>query len=63
MPRQCDVCYGTPGKYPVIDRFGSQRYEITCPECIGLGTVPDESDEPSEVTVRRMRTEDWPERH
>lgn len=33
--QECDVCYGTPGKYPIIDRYGSQRYEIRCPECHG----------------------------
>lgn len=37
--RPCDVCFGTPGWYPIIDRYGSQLYEITCPECFGLGTV------------------------
>lgn len=36
----CDVCYGTPGFYPVIDRFGSQLYEIVCPECFGTAHRP-----------------------
>ncbi len=33
----CDVCYGTPGRYPIIDRYGAQLYEIACPECAGTG--------------------------
>ena len=34
---ECDVCYSTPGRYPIIDRFGQQLYEIRCPECSGWG--------------------------
>jgi len=33
----CDVCFGTPGKYPVINRYGQQLYNIRCPECGGSG--------------------------
>ena len=40
----CDVCYGTPGRYPVIDRFGTQLYEIVCPECCGSGLSEDEAE-------------------
>ena len=31
----CDVCCGS-GTYPIIDRFGTTRYEIKCPECLGI---------------------------
>lgn len=31
----CDVCNDL-GTYPIIDRFGTTRYEIRCPECLGV---------------------------
>lgn len=40
----CDVCHGTPGRYPVINRFGTQLYEIVCPECLGDGMSQAEFD-------------------
>lgn len=49
---KCDVCYGTPGKYPVIDRHGRQLYEIECPECGGDGETPDDKDLPTADEVR-----------
>ncbi len=50
MAEQCDVCVGS-GRYPIIDRYGTQRYEIRCPECLGSGVVVAEAEgEPS----------DWP---
>ena len=52
MPRPCDVCFGTPGKYPVIDRFGQQLYEIKCPECCGLGHIEDDKGLPKFDDVR-----------
>ncbi len=39
--KACDVCHGTPGRYPVINRYGRQLYEIRCPECGGSGEVDD----------------------
>jgi hypothetical protein len=35
--RACDVCWGTPGWYPVIDRYGQHLYNIRCPHCGGTG--------------------------
>jgi hypothetical protein len=40
----CDVCYGTPGKYPIHNRFGHLLYEIACPECYGTGIAPEEAE-------------------
>lgn len=51
---KCDVCYGTPGKYPVIDRFGHQLYEIDCPECGGDGEKTDDSKLPTAEDVRGL---------
>ena len=44
MPKECNVCFGTPGKYPVINRFGQQLYEINCPECYGRGEIMTEAE-------------------
>lgn len=33
---ECPVCCGM-GTYPVIDKFGTERYSIRCPECYGSG--------------------------
>ena len=52
MAKQCDVCFGTPGKYPVINRFGQQLYEIECPECYGLGQIEDDKELPSTSDAR-----------
>lgn len=32
----CEVCRGD-GRYPVIDRYGRERYSIKCPDCLGSG--------------------------
>lgn len=48
----CDVCYGTPGRYPVIDRFGRQLYEIECPECRGTDDAP--RDQPATTSSRAL---------
>ena len=52
MPKPCDVCFGTPGKYPVIDRFGQQLYEIICPECDGDGVIYGDRELPTFDEVR-----------
>lgn len=39
---ECDVCYGTPGYYPIINRHGTELYSIRCPECFGSGKVAEE---------------------
>ena len=31
----CEVC-GGEGRYPIIDSKGSHRYDIKCPECLGI---------------------------
>ena len=31
----CEVCNGE-GTYPIIDSKGSHRYDIKCPECLGV---------------------------
>lgn len=31
----CEIC-GGEGSYPIFDIHGSQRYSITCPECLGI---------------------------
>jgi len=36
MSDECDVCDGS-GEYPIIDRYGVERYSIKCPECEGSG--------------------------
>jgi hypothetical protein len=59
----CDVCYGTPGFYPIIDRKGRELYEIQCPECGGENIskyghrIPD--NRPAEVIIREDR-DAWP---
>jgi hypothetical protein len=40
----CNVCDGTPGLYPIMDKFGSELYSIRCPECAGTGLTDDEVD-------------------
>lgn len=35
---ECDVCCGG-GRYPVINRYGSELYSIRCPECSGIGST------------------------
>lgn len=37
--KDCDVCFGTPGLYPILNRFGRHLYDIKCPECDGDGKV------------------------
>lgn len=34
----CDVCSGL-GTYAIVDRWGSHRYDIACPECHGGGVT------------------------
>lgn len=59
----CDVCHGTPGFYPVIDRFGRQLYEIACPECGGEAISKfghrATDNRPAEVIIREDR-DSWP---
>jgi hypothetical protein len=40
----CEVCNGTPGRYPIHNKFGKQLYEIECPECFGSGLTDEEAD-------------------
>lgn len=55
--KPCDVCYGTPGLYPIINRFGQQLYEIKCPECLGAGKIEDDDELPSAEDVRGILKE------
>lgn len=55
--KPCDVCYGTPGRYPIINRFGSQLYDITCPECGGNGKQFEDPELPSAEDVKGARSE------
>lgn len=45
VEKECDVCVGT-GEYLIVDRYGSDRFYIKCPECIGIGKVDEEIDNP-----------------
>lgn len=47
---ECNVCC-SEGRYPVIDRFGSELYTIKCPECYGYGTSEDEDPEAESKAV------------
>ena len=40
---ECTVCEGS-GDYPIIDKYGSEKFIITCPECFGLGKMDDENE-------------------
>jgi DnaJ-class molecular chaperone len=40
----CDVCDGTPGRYPIHNKYGAELYSITCPECDGSGMSAEEED-------------------
>jgi hypothetical protein len=31
----CEIC-GGDGTYPIIDCRGKHRYDIKCPECLGI---------------------------
>jgi hypothetical protein len=42
---ECEVCCGE-GAYPVIDKWGKERFCISCPECFGSGEAFSETDEP-----------------
>lgn len=60
---ECDVCDGL-GDYHVIDRHGSVRYLIRCPECCGSGQVEPEQpacnppDWPPPSTAARIKSMD-----
>jgi hypothetical protein len=46
---ECNVCVGLR-YYPIIDRYGTELYSISCPECMGTGTVQEEvSSAPAEA--------------
>lgn len=44
---ECDVCEGR-GQALIFDRWGCERYSVTCPHCFGDGEVePDKPDDPT----------------
>ena len=51
----CNVCDGTPGFYPIMDKFGRQLYEIACPECEGSGLSEEEADLEARQTLDRLK--------
>jgi hypothetical protein len=52
----CNVCCGL-GRYPIIDRYGSERYSITCPECDGCGLDDEGQEAAARAIVDRRRYE------
>jgi hypothetical protein len=40
-PRACAICYGTGDLFEPHD-LAAPREAASCPECLGLGTVPQE---------------------
>ena len=51
----CNVCYGTPGLYPIINRYGTELYSIECPECMGSGLTGDEESEAARAASDQQR--------
>lgn len=50
----CAVCNGLR-EYPIIDRYGSELYSITCPECEGCGLSSDELEQRNQQFLDRDR--------
>lgn len=50
----CAVCEGE-GRYPVINRYGTQLYTIQCPECFGDGLSEDEADRQARIRADQRR--------
>lgn len=53
----CDVCDGTPGRYPIFNNRGGQVFEIDCPACGGTGMTDSEWDDHLQTTSDRLRYE------
>jgi cytochrome c-type biogenesis protein CcmH/NrfF len=51
----CDVCDGTPGLYPIHNKFGTELYNIRCPECAGTGLSEADADEAYAARQMRMK--------
>jgi len=47
---ECDICEGH-GVYPIIDRHGTERYAIRCPECGGSGAFEASDDGSAELDL------------
>jgi hypothetical protein len=54
----CDVCEGTPGRYPIHNSKGLQVFEIDCPACGGTGCTDEEWKLHLQTVSDRMRYED-----
>lgn len=60
MTEECDICEGH-GVYPIIDRHGTERYAIRCPECGGSGTFEASDDGSAELDLPPASTAANPE--